>query len=296
MSDNRLSMIWHKTKPHIGNFGKIFYKRCMHDNITISAGHLAYVTLLSLVPFVMVTFTIMSAFPAFASVRSKMEQFIFSNFVPTASDVVHKYLTDFVGNASEMGAIGILSLLVVALLLISNVDKTLNRIWRTKTERPIVYTFAIYWMVITLGPMLIGSSVIISSYLAGFASFADEYSPGFSTFFLKLVPSLATFLTFVILYMLVPNRRVKPSLALTGAVLATVCFEITKKGFAIYVTSFAGYQVIYGALAVVPILFLWVYISWIVVLLGAEFTCSLADVYGGKKSDTTEEPDELVPK
>ncbi len=279
MSKNRLVAALKEAQPHVGNFGKIFVTRCQQDNITISAGHLAYVTLLSLVPFIMVTFTIMSAFPAFASVRGKLEYFIFNNFVPTASDVVHEYMTQFVGNAKEMGAIGILSLLVVALLLISNIDKTLNRIWRTQSDRPLVYTFAIYWMVITLTPLLIGSSVVVSSYLVGIANFAEEYTPGLGTFLLSMVPTVATMLAFVILYMVVPNRRVNGFHAFAGAFLATLAFEGTKKGFALYVTNFPSYELIYGALAVVPILFLWVYLSWVVVLLGAEFTCSLADTF-----------------
>ncbi|RDV24231.1 virulence factor BrkB family protein [Alteromonas aestuariivivens] len=271
--------LWSQTWPRIRRFSKVFVARCRSDNIAVSAGHLAYVTLLSLVPFIMVTFTIMSAFPVFAQARSKLEHFIFNNFVPTASDVVHQYIGDFVGNASEMGAIGILSLLFVALLLISNVDKTLNRIWRTPSDRPAVYTFAIYWMVITLGPLLMGSSVVVSSYLVGLATFAEEYTPGLGTFLLKLVPSFTAFTAFIILYMLVPNRHVRASRALSGALLATILFEVTKKGFALYITNFPSYQIIYGALAVVPILFLWVYISWIIVLLGAEFTCSLADAF-----------------
>ena len=277
-----------EARPLLHTFLVNFINRCRKDSITISAGHLAYVTLLSLVPFIMVTFTILSAFPAFASVRSKLEHFIFSNFVPTASDVVHKYIFDFVGNASEMGVIGILSLLVVALLLISNVDKTLNRIWRTESDRPIIYTFAIYWMVITLGPLLMGLSVAVSSYLEGFATYAEEYTPGLGTFFLKLVPSFAALLAFVILYTLVPNRRVSMKHAAFGALVATILFETTKKGFALYVTNFPSYEVIYGALAVLPILFLWVYISWVIVLLGAEFTCSLQDTYESHKA--SEEP------
>ena len=288
MTDNRWVKLWNDKRPALNAFFHIFLRRCKADNITISAGHLAYVTLLSLVPFIMVTFTVMSAFPAFASVRSKLEQFVFSNFVPTAGDVVQQYMTDFVSNASEMGTVGILSLLVVALLLISNVDKTLNRIWRTQSDRPVIYTFAIYWMVITLGPMLMGSSVAISSYLVGVAEFAEEYTPGVGTFMLTLIPSFAALLAFVILYLLVPNRRVRYSHALIGAVVATICFEFTKKGFALYITNFTSYQVIYGALAVLPILFLWVYVSWMVVLIGAEFTCSMEDAFGDIRA--SEEP------
>lgn len=285
MDLDKVKALYENVTPQVRDLFSIFIKRCREDNITISAGHLAYVTLLSLVPFIMVTFTIMSAFPAFASVRSKLEHFVFSNFVPTASDVVHKYMTDFVGNASQMSAIGILSLLVVALMLISNVDKTLNRIWRTQSDRPIVYTFAIYWMVITLGPMLIGSSVVVSSYLTGLAAFTEEYTPGLGTFLLSLVPSGAAMLAFTILYMVVPNRRVFARHALVGAIVATIAFEITKSGFALYVTNFPSYELIYGALAVVPILFLWVYLSWIIVLFGAEFTCSLGEAFENRKAE-----------
>lgn len=285
MDISRVKALYNDIAPQAKALYRIFITRCKEDNIAVSAGHLAYVTLLSLVPFIMVTFTIMSAFPAFASVRSKLEHFVFSNFVPTASDVVHKYMTDFVGNASQMSAIGILSLLLVALMLISNVDKTLNRIWRTQSNRPVVYTFAIYWMVITLGPMLIGSSVVVSSYLTGLAAFTEEYTPGLGTFLLSLVPSGAALLAFAILYMVVPNRRVYARHALAGAVVATAAFEISKSGFALYVTNFPSYELIYGALAVVPILFLWVYLAWIIVLFGAEFTCSLGEAFENKKAE-----------
>lgn len=261
--------------PLLKSIGFNFFSHLKGERITVSAGHLAYVSLLSLVPVIMVFFMIMSAFPAFSDVRGQIESFIFANFVPHAGDVVEKYMTEFVGNASSLGAASIFSLLVVALLLISNIDKTFNHLWKTQVERPLIYTFAIYWMVITLGPLLIGVSIAVSSYLGGLATFADDYTPGFGTAALKLVPWSAAIGAFMILYMIVPNRPVKAKYAFCGALLAAILFEITKKGFAIYVTSFPSYQVIYGALAVIPILFVWVYLSWIVVLLGAVFTYSI---------------------
>ena len=262
-------------RPLLINTAKAFVDHMRSERIAVSAGHLAYVSLLSLVPVIVVFFMIMSAFPAFEDVREQIENFIFTNFVPTAGDVVQDYMGDFVSNASSMSAVSIVSLLVVALLLISNIDKTFNHIWRTQVQRPLIYTFAIYWMVITLGPLLIGVSIVVSSYLVGLAEFTEEYTPGLGTFFLKMVPSLAAVGAFLILYMIVPNRPVRAKYALCGAILATILFEFTKKGFAFYVTSFPSYQVIYGALAVVPILFVWVYLSWIVVLLGAVFTYSI---------------------
>jgi membrane protein len=269
-------------------FLRLYLKHCQKDRISVSAGHLAYVSLLSLVPFIMVFFTILSAFPAFAEIRGELESLIFDNFVPHAGDQVQHYMTEFVGNASKMGAIGILSLVMVALLLIGNIDKTLNRIWNVKRQRPAIFTFAIYWMVLTLGPLLIGSSVIVSSYLISLASSAEEITFGATTALLKFVPFIASVSAFFIIYMLVPNKRINPRHGALGALLAASLFELSKKGFAIYIASFPSYQLIYGAMAVIPILFLWVYLSWIVVLLGAEFTYVL-EIFLSEVS-----PDEFV--
>ena len=278
---NTLQKAWtllrRTTLPQLHKLLSYFVSRCKEDKISVSAGHLAFVSLLSLVPFIMVFFTILSAFPAFASVRNVLEDFIFNNFVPTSGHVVQQYVTEFVGNASQMGAIGIISLLIVALLLISNIDKTLNVIWRTRKSRPAIFTFAIYWMVITLGPILMGASVIVSTYLLGFAAVAEEYTPGLGTFVFKWIPSVLALIAFLIIFMLVPNTHVKFKHALAGAVLSTFLFELSKKGFALYVKNFPSYELIYGALAVIPILFVWVYLSWMVVLLGAEFTCSVKE-------------------
>lgn len=253
-------------------FSLLFVRHCKQDKITVSAGHLAFVSLLSLVPFVMVFFTILSAFPAFSDARGELEELIFSSFVPHAGGQVQTYVTEFVNNASGMGAIGILSLMVVALMLISNIDKTLNSIWQSQSERPIVFTFAIYWMVLTLGPLLMGSSLAISSYLVSLANSAEEYTFGVTTTLLKIVPFVASVGAFFLIYMLVPNKKIDPKHAAFGALVGAVLFETSKKVFALYVTSFPSYQLIYGALAVVPILFVWVYLSWVVVLVGAEVT------------------------
>ncbi len=273
-------------------FLKDFFTRCKEDKITVSAGHLAYVSLLSLVPFIMVFFTILSAFPAFAEVRGELESFIFTNFVPHAGDVVQEYVAQFAGKASRMSAIGILSLVVVALLLISNIDKTLNFIWQTKSERPAIFTFAIYWMILTLGPILMGSSVLVSSYLVGLANFAEEYTPGVTTFLLTIGTFLLSVGGFFIIYMVVPNKQIKAKHAISGAFFAAILFDFSKKGFAFYIASFPSYELIYGALAVIPILFVWIYLSWIIVLLGAEFTHEL-EVFSRKQS--AQEPEILEP-
>ena len=175
-----------------------------------------------------------------------------------------------------MTAVGVSFLAVVALFLIRNIDLTLNRIWRIKKKRPAVISFAIYWMVLSLGPVLLGLSIGATSYIVSLVSFADGGIPGFSGFVLKSLPYVISTVGFVMLYTLVPNTRVPFRAAVPGAIFAALLFELTKKGFAMYISHFPSYEVIYGALATVPILFVWVYLSWAVVLLGAEFTVCIS--------------------
>ncbi|NMM40419.1 virulence factor BrkB family protein [Pseudoalteromonas arctica] len=253
-----------------------YINRCIDDQITVNAGYLAYVTLLSLVPLIAVGVAIFSAFPGFENTRIAIENFLFTNFVPTSSDVIKEHITSFAGNANQMTAVGIGFLAAIALLLIRNVDATLNRIWRIKTKRPMMISFAVYWMVLSLGPLLLGASIGVTSYIVSLVSFADQGIPGFSGFLLKLLPYLISMAGFIMLYTLVPNTRVPFKAAVPGALFAALLFELTKKGFALYISHFPSYEVIYGAVATIPILFVWVYLSWVVVLLGAEFTVCIS--------------------
>ncbi|WP_261595195.1 virulence factor BrkB family protein [Pseudoalteromonas holothuriae] len=256
---------------------RYYFARCIEDQITINAGYLAYVTLLSLVPLIAVGVAIFSAFPGFEDTRLAIENFIFNNFVPTSTDSIKSHMSAFTGNANQMTAVGIGFLAGIALLLIRNVDAALNRIWRIQKKRPLMISFAIYWMVLTLGPVLLGASIGVTSYIVSLVSFADQGIPGFSGFLLKLLPYAISMIGFIMLYTLVPNTRVSFRAAVPGALFAAMLFELSKKGFAAYISHFPSYEVIYGALATVPILFVWVYLSWIVVLLGAEFTVCLGE-------------------
>lgn len=253
-----------------------YLTRCIDDQITVNAGYLAYVTLLSIVPLVAVGVAIFSAFPGFESTLITIENFLFTNLVPTSSDVIKEHISAFAGNANKMTAVGVGFLAAVSLLLIRNVDATLNRIWRIKKKRPMMISFAVYWMVLSLGPVLLGASIGVTSYIVSLVSFADQGIPGFSGFLLKLLPYIISMVGFIMLYTLVPNTRVPFRAAIPGALFAAMLFELTKKGFALYISHFPSYEVIYGALATIPILFVWVYLSWIVVLLGAEFTVCIS--------------------
>ena len=266
--------------------GLLFYllRRTRREQIQVVAGYLSYVCLMSLVPLIVVMFSVMTAFPLFAELQDNIEQFVYQNFVPAAGDVVKEYLTGFVANASKMSAVAIGFLFLAALLLISSIDNAFNKIWRVNDKRRTITSFAMYWMVLTLGPILVGASIALSSYLISMVK-VDEYDVlGLFDLLLRLLPLLSSIIAFVILYMAVPNKAVPFKFAFSGAVIAGVMFELAKKAFAMYIAAFPSYQVIYGALATIPIIFLWVYVSWIIVLIGALITVSLQEYTSLKES------------
>ena len=258
-------------------FSAFFFRRVQSEQVHVSAGYLSYVTLMSLVPLMVVMLSVMTAFPIFSEIRETIESFVYENFLPASGDVVKEYITGFISNTSKMSAIAITFLFLFALLLISAIDKTLNKLWRINKKRKIVTSFSMYWMVLTLGPVLVGCSIAATSYIVSLMSLGDYDIFGVANVLLRLLPLIASIFAFLVLYLVVPNKEVSFKFAFSGAVLAGVLFEIAKKGFALYVTQLPSYQLIYGALAAIPILFLWVYLSWLVVLFGALFTVCLED-------------------
>ncbi len=273
LKDLQHSISWR----HYLSFFDYLLKRVKQEQLQVVAGYLSYVSLMSLVPLMVVALSVVTAFPIFAEIHHSVEQFVYENFVPTAGNVVQQYLSSFVSNASKMSAVAISFLFVVALLLISSIDKTFNNIWKVTKKRRIITSFSMYWMILTLGPLLVGASIAITSYIVSLVSTGVEDSFGITNMFFRMLPLLSSLAAFVLLYMLVPNTRVPFKHALSGALVAAVFFEFAKKIFAIYLTAFPSYQAIYGALAIVPILFLWVYLSWLIVLGGALITVSLQE-------------------
>jgi membrane protein len=182
-----------------------------------------------------VMLSVMTAFPLFAELQQSIEQFVYQNFVPAAGDTVQLYLTGFVANASKMSAVAISFLFVAALLLISSIDSTFNKIWRVTDKRRTITSFAMYWMVLTLGPKLVGASIALSSYLVSIVP-VDEYDVlGLFDVFLRLLPLLSSIIAFVILYMAVPNKAVPFKFAFTGALVAGILFELAKS-YSVYCT------------------------------------------------------------
>ena len=261
-------------------FCTIFWQRFNQNKLTQAAGYLTYSTMLAIVPLIMVIFSIFSAFPVFNEVTGALKAFIFTNFAPSASDMVGQYIDEFVNNSKKMSAVGIISLIVVALMLINSIDRTLNSIWHDTETRPIFTSFAIYWLILTLGPLLVGASIAASAYVKTMFETASNFSFGLKL--LSFVPFLSTWFIFTLIYMVVPNKKVSIKHSAAGALIAAVFFTLGKQAFAWYIVTFPSYQLIYGAMATLPIMLLWIQLSWTVVLLGAQLAAVLAEVRSKK--------------
>lgn len=270
-----------------------FVKRCIHDRVTITAGHLTYVTLLSFVPLVAVVFAVFATFPMFEDMRRTIEETLIGNLVPASGEAIREYLNKFVENANQLSAVGSIFLFVVAIMLMSVIDRALNYIWRIKKRRRFIISLAVYWMVLTMGPVLVGISVGASSYLLSASAVADDYISGIRTMMLTLLPFLATLIAFLLLYVMVPNKVVRARHAVWGALFAALAFELAKTGFGLYLQYFPSYEVIYGAVATIPILIVWIFLSWNIILLGAELTASVEEFLDEKEEPTPEEEQDM---
>ena len=266
---------WTTSKKIIHGYLVYLLGRFHEDRILYYSGYLSYVTLLSMVPLLAVVFSIFSIFPVFEKLKEEVEEFVFRNFVPALGDVVQEQILSFVENATRMTPLGLLVLLIVAVLLLSSIDHTLNQIWHVRKNRGLIVSYSIYLVVLISSPVLLGTSLAATSYLVSLSGIEE----GSALFLIKLLlsslPFLGSFLFFLLLYIIVPYTKVHFWSAVSGALIATLLFEISKSVFALYFIHFPVYQVIYGALAVIPLLFIWVFISWVVVLVGAQIAASL---------------------
>lgn len=259
---------------HIQTFLVMLWSRINHDRLTSSSAELAYTTILALVPLITVVFSLLSAFPMFNEVSQSLKQLIYSNLVPTASDTIQNYLEQFIANTKKMTFIGIIGLIVTSLLLINSINNALNRIWQTKRKRSFMYNLTMYWTILTLGPILVGSSVAVSSYIFSLKWLSNAAS---GDLLLSTLPFIISVVGFWLLYSIIPTESIPFKEAAVGALVAAILFEIGKRTFALYVTSFPTYQLIYGVVSSIPIMLVWIYCSWCIVLFGAEFAATLAD-------------------
>lgn len=262
-------------RERVRAFARFLWQRFVDDKCFETAGALSYTTLFAIVPLIAAVLAIVSAFPAFAEWRDRFSDFIFRNFVPSAGSAVQGYLLQFADNATKLTALGILFLLVSVLMMMASIEDRFNRIWRVPTKRSHGSRLLLYWAAITIGPLLLlGALVLASRFIAiGSPDAAVALQAGI---WLLMLSFVLIWGILVAMYMAIPNRTVTFRHAGIAAAFAAILFEIARALFGIYVSHVPSYQQIYGALAAAPLFLVWIYLSWVIVLLGASLAAAMA--------------------
>ncbi len=262
------------TWRRIVGFSRFVLRRLVDDRCLQTAGSLTYTTLLAIVPLFTIALTLFAAFPMFGDYSGKFKSFILTNLVPDASGkIIGTYMHQFSDNAERLTAMGMVGLTATALLLIFTIEKTLNQIWGTPRSRNILARTLIYWAALTLGPLLIGLSVSLASWLS---SGLPSDLPGIGLSLLKLGPWLLVLLTLCLVFLVVPNCYVPRSHALIAAFSTATALDLMKWLFSLYIKKFGTFKLVYGAFASFPIFLLWLYVSWVIVLGGACLSACLS--------------------
>lgn len=265
----------------LATFARFVWGRFWADDCFEAAAALSYTTLFALVPLSAVALGVIASFAEFAAWSERITDFVFSNFVPAAARVVQSYLTQFAVNAYQLTTVGVIALVVSALLLMSGIEETFNRIFRASARRNRIARFVVYWTVLTLGPVLVTASLGLTSYLFALPVIDEaEREYHLSERLLRWLPVVVTWVALWLAYTVIPATIVRLRHAAVGATVATVLFELAKRGFAEYLAR-TSYEQVFGALAVVPIFLLWMYLLWLIVLLGA----SIASAVGAFRFD-----------
>ncbi|MGH8075677.1 MAG: YihY family inner membrane protein [Lysobacter sp.] len=265
-----------RDKARAGAFLRFLARRFNEDDLFQAAGALSFTTVFALVPLSMVVFGVLSGFPLFAEWSERLSDYIFSNFVPTAARSVEDYLLQFSTNAGQLTIAGVIALVVSLLITLNGVEAAFNRIWRVHSHRPKFGRFLVYWTVLTLGALVAAASLALSARFFALSIFDTSAGHVLEDFMLRAAPMALELLAIASIYKVVPHRTVQWRHAIAGALLATVLFELVKSGIGLYLGTFGNYSKIYGTLAFVPIFLLWIFLSWIAVLLGASLASSIS--------------------
>jgi len=245
-------------------------ERFREDHLGLTASSLTFTTLIALVPLVAVMLAVFSAFPMFSSFQAALQTYFLQTLVPdTIAGPVLRSLTQFAAKASGLGGLGLLLLVATALALVLTIDRTLNALWRVRKPRPLGQRVLVYWAAMTLGPLALGVSLTVTSYAVSASQGVVSALPGGLAFLLSSVQFGVLALALAAMYRYVPNTAVRWRHAWAGALFVAIAFEFAKRSLAWYVQTVPMYSAMYGAFATVPILLLWVYLAWVMVLLGA---------------------------
>ncbi|MFI3242365.1 MAG: YihY family inner membrane protein [Alphaproteobacteria bacterium] len=258
---------------YLKEFSSFLIKRIKSDAIFRVSSALSYTSLLAIVPLLSIVLAIFSAFPIFNEFRLMAESFILKNMLPNTAEDITSYITTFISASAKLTAIGIGSIVVVAILMLSTIENSFNFIFKAYKPRRITTKITLYWTFLTLGPLLLGVIFSLRGYLA--------WNP--DAVVNKVIPTLVTYAALLLMYLFVPNKKIKVRHALIGAFVAVVLFAVLRFAFGFFMASAGTYKTLYGALAVIPIFLIWMYLSWSVVIFGAIVTSSVNDFVYDKK-------------
>jgi membrane protein len=276
MSPSKASLVRWFSWAQVRDLFRFAARRLDEERLPQVAGSLTFTTVLALVPMLTIALAIFTTFPLFSAFRAALEAYFIKSLMPNAiSNTILGYLSQFAAKATRLSAVGAVALIGTAIVMVAIIDRTFNRIWRVKTARPLTQRILVYWAIVTLGPLLFGVSISVTSYLFAATNGVARQVPVIASIFYALISLFLTAGTFTLLYMAVPNRLVHWRDAACGAVVAALVFEFTKSMFAIFVAKFSTYTAIYGALAAVPIFLVWIYLGWLIALSGAVLAAAL---------------------
>lgn len=241
-----------------------------YERLLERSSALAFSTILAIVPLLAVTLALLTAFPVFSDFEIAIQAFLRDQLLPEAFSVtIMEYLDDFVKGASSLSSIGAIFLLITSVMVIMTVDDSLNDIWHVHIRRSLGQRFLVYWAVLTLGPILLGGTLWASAYVAHEALLLPGTEALRLNSLVLWLPYLISWLGFTLLFITVPNCPVKVRFALVGGWVTASLFEIIKWALGVYFSRFPTYTLIYGAFSVLPAFLLWLYFSWMAVLIGA---------------------------
>ncbi|MCF8167284.1 MAG: YihY family inner membrane protein [Rhodoferax sp.] len=258
-------------------------ERFREDRLGLTASSLTFTTTIALVPLITVALAVFTAFPMFAKFQDVLQKWLIESLVPdNIARQVLGYLNQFAGKASKLGAAGLAVLLGTALALVFTIDRTLNTIWRVRKPRPFAQRMLIYWAALTLGPLLLGVSLSITSYAVSESKGLVGVLPGGVGLLLDLLQFAVVAGGMAALFRFVPNTDVRWGHAWMGGFFVSTGLEVAKKILAYYLAKVPTYSVVYGAFATVPILLVWIYVAWVIVLLGAALTAYVPSLLAGR--------------
>jgi membrane protein len=264
-------------------------ERFKEDHLGLTASSLTFTTIISIVPLFTVALAIFSVFPMFGKMQTGLQQLLVDSLIPdNIARQVLNYLGQFATKASKIGWVGAVAFLVSALMLILTIDRQLNDIWRVRSTRHLARRIIVYWTLLTLGPLLLGMSLTFSSYVMSASKGWVSVLPGGVKVLLDVLEFVVVATSLAAMYRFVPNTQVRGTHALLGGVFAATGLELAKRGLAWYLAQVPTFSAVYGAFATVPILLIWIYVAWVVVLLGAVVAAYLPSLLSGiaRRGDT----------